>query len=129
MPASILSFLEQVRATAQSGLHHTSSPFARERFQRLLDACVLEYADLADADMAQVRSTLLQELGTITPKSAANAAVFDTSGRLLLIRRSDDGKLTMPGGACEPSEAPAEAAYRDHTRTALHPRDHPPLVE
>ena len=113
MQPSMLSFMEQVRATAQSGLQHTQNPYDRERYQRLLDACLLEYSRITDLEAERLRSTLLTEIGTITPKCAANAAIFDPKGRLLLIRRSDDGKLSMPGGACEPGESPQETAVRE----------------
>ncbi|GAB3698593.1 NUDIX hydrolase [Nocardiopsis oceani] len=44
---------------------------------------------------------------------SANAAVFDGSGRLLLIRRSDNGNWAMPGGGMDPGERLAECAVRE----------------
>lgn len=44
---------------------------------------------------------------------AANAAVVDGEGRLLLQRRVDNGLWAMPGGAMEMTESLPEAAVRE----------------
>ena len=44
---------------------------------------------------------------------SANVAVFDDTGRLLLIRRTDNGNWAMPGGAMDPGERMAECAVRE----------------
>jgi 8-oxo-dGTP pyrophosphatase MutT (NUDIX family) len=44
---------------------------------------------------------------------AAAALVRDTAGRLLLMRRADDGVWQLPGGAVDPGEAPAQALVRE----------------
>lgn len=113
MKVSILAFLEQVRATAQSGLHHAKNPYDRDRYQRLFDLSLEEYSLLAGMDIEEVRSTFLRESGTITPKSAASGAIFNDDGEILLIRRADNGRLTLPGGACEPGESPQETAVHE----------------
>jgi ADP-ribose pyrophosphatase YjhB (NUDIX family) len=42
-----------------------------------------------------------------------DAAVIDDRGRILLIRRADNGKWAMPGGALEVGETPAEGVVRE----------------
>ncbi len=42
-----------------------------------------------------------------------NAVVFDDQERVLLVRRSDDGRWTIIGGIPEPGEQPAETAVRE----------------
>jgi ADP-ribose pyrophosphatase YjhB (NUDIX family) len=50
-----------------------------------------------------------------------NAVVFDDQRRVLLVRRSDDGRWTIIGGIPEPGEQPAEAAVREiYEETAVH---------
>ena len=104
MQPSILRLLEQVRAIAQSGLHYTSDPYDRDRYQQLLDLSIEEYASLTEIDIDTIRSTFLKEAGRISPKCAASGAIFNDDGHILLIRRSDDGTLTLPGGGCDPGE-------------------------
>jgi ADP-ribose pyrophosphatase YjhB (NUDIX family) len=52
-------------------------------------------------------------LGMRTPLLSVDAAVFDESGRLVLIQRADNGAWAMPGGAAEVGETPAEAVARE----------------
>ena len=42
-----------------------------------------------------------------------DTAVFDESGRILLIERADNHLWAMPGGACEVGDTPAENAARE----------------
>lgn len=45
--------------------------------------------------------------------TTAMGAVFDESGRVLLARRADNGRWTLPGGIIDPAEHPADAAVRE----------------
>ncbi|WP_049572530.1 NUDIX hydrolase [Streptomyces sp. SBT349] len=50
-----------------------------------------------------------------------SAVVFDDQGRVLLVRRADNGEWTLVGGIPEPGEQPAEAAVREvWEETAVH---------
>ncbi len=48
-----------------------------------------------------------------TPFAVGDAAVIDGLGRILLIRRADNGKWAMPGGALEVGETPLEGVLRE----------------
>jgi 8-oxo-dGTP pyrophosphatase MutT (NUDIX family) len=51
------------------------------------------------------------------------AIVRDTDGRVLMMRRSDNGRWGLPAGAVDPGETPAEAVAREvHEETGLHVR-------
>jgi 8-oxo-dGTP pyrophosphatase MutT (NUDIX family) len=45
--------------------------------------------------------------------STAGCAVLDAEGRVLLVRRADNGAWTLPGGIIDPGEQPADAAVRE----------------
>jgi 8-oxo-dGTP pyrophosphatase MutT (NUDIX family) len=45
--------------------------------------------------------------------SASGTYVFDSERRVLLIRHSEGGRWTNPGGMVEPFETPADAAIRE----------------
>jgi 8-oxo-dGTP pyrophosphatase MutT (NUDIX family) len=45
--------------------------------------------------------------------STAAGVVQDGAGRVLLVRRADNGAWTLPGGIIEPAEQPADAAVRE----------------
>ncbi|MDP9795153.1 8-oxo-dGTP diphosphatase [Catenuloplanes nepalensis] len=44
---------------------------------------------------------------------SASAVVVNDAGELLLERRSDDGRWSIPSGVIDPGEQPAEAAVRE----------------
>lgn len=112
-PENLLSLLDEVQSIARSGLDLTTNPFDRERYQRLVDLVSSVYAPYVDLPPKEVRSRWARELGIVTPKVGAEAVVFDEEGRLLLLRRSDDGSWGLPGGWLEPNETPAECARRE----------------
>ncbi|WP_017585848.1 NUDIX domain-containing protein [Nocardiopsis ganjiahuensis] len=49
----------------------------------------------------------------LLPLVGVSAVVLDDDGRLLLHRRSDDGRWGVPGGILEPEEQPAQAVVRE----------------
>jgi 8-oxo-dGTP pyrophosphatase MutT (NUDIX family) len=57
-----------------------------------------------------VRDKVGHDLLTLT---AASVSVFDRSGRLLLGEDAETGLWTLPGGAIDPNEHPADAAVRE----------------
>ena len=109
----ILPLLDGIQTIARNGLAFSAGPYDRERYERLLDLASSYYGQALDLPPAEVRRRLTAELGYITPKVGAEAAVFDEAGRILLVRRSDDGLWCLPCGWVEPNESPAEAAVRE----------------
>jgi ADP-ribose pyrophosphatase YjhB (NUDIX family) len=74
---------------------------------------VFEYSKLTGLPEEQLMEQFRQELGTITPKVGVGGAVFDEEGKILLIRRHDDQRWTIPAGAAELHETPEEGAIRE----------------
>jgi Uma2 family endonuclease/ADP-ribose pyrophosphatase YjhB (NUDIX family) len=62
---------------------------------------------------AELRQRFAAELGHVTPKVGGEAAIFDDHGRILLVRRADDGRWCLPCGWLEANESPVEAAVRE----------------
>jgi ADP-ribose pyrophosphatase YjhB (NUDIX family) len=54
------------------------------------------------------------ETGYATPKLDVRGAVFDTSGRILLVRETADaGRWTLPGGWADVNQTPAQCVVRE----------------
>jgi 8-oxo-dGTP diphosphatase len=52
---------------------------------------------------------------------SASAVVFDHTGRVLLLRRTDTGRWSLPAGMIDPGEQPADAAVREvYEETGIH---------
>lgn len=108
-----VELLDELRVVAQNGLRYADDPYDRERYERILELVADRYADLADLDAATVEDRFADRVGHVTPNVGGRAAVFDDEGRILLIRRSDDGTWCLPGGFGDPGETPAETAIRE----------------
>ncbi len=104
---------DQIRALTNANLHFTQDPYQIERHHTLLSLAG-ELAALVDARPAEaIQRHFHQDLTYVTPHPVVDVAVFDRSGRVLLIRRADSGLWAMPGGMCEVNVSPAENALRE----------------
>jgi ADP-ribose pyrophosphatase YjhB (NUDIX family) len=119
----IFGLLDELRTIAHNGLTYTTNPYDRERYQKLLDLTIERYSEELNTPSGEVRKRLTAELGYVTPKVGSDAAIFDEQGRILLIKRADDGTYGLPGGWMDPNESPAETAAREvHEETGYFAR-------
>jgi ADP-ribose pyrophosphatase YjhB (NUDIX family) len=109
----VFTLLDELQTIARNGLAFAENPFDRERYERLAEMAAHSYAEQLDLTGAAVRERFRRELGYITPKVGADAAVFDADDRLLVERRSDDGCWGLISGWVEPGESPAETVVRE----------------
>jgi ribonuclease HI/ADP-ribose pyrophosphatase YjhB (NUDIX family) len=109
----ILSLLDEIATIARNGLTYATDPYDLERYDRLLALASQYYGQVLDLPPEEVRQRLSAELGYITPKVGAHGAIFDEDGKILLVRRADDGRWCLPCGWVDPNEAPAAAAVRE----------------
>lgn len=108
-----MTLLDELRAIAQTGLHYSTDAYDRERYTRLLDLATRGYAEALDLPEPEVRSRLAHDLGYVSAKVGADAAIFDADGRMLMVLRSDDQKWGMISGWVDPGETPATTVVRE----------------
>jgi ADP-ribose pyrophosphatase YjhB (NUDIX family) len=109
----VFALLDEVRAVAQTGLHYATDPFDRERYERLLALTTAEYAARTGLDEAAVRARFARDVGYVTAKVGADAAVFDEHDRILLVRRVDDGRWGLIAGWVDTTEGPEQTVVRE----------------
>ena len=109
----ILPLLDELQIIARNGLHYAQNPYDRERYERLIELTTRYYGEALDLPPAEVRERLSKELGYVTPKVGADAAIFNAAGEILLVLRADDQCWCLPCGWVEPYESPVEAAVRE----------------
>ena len=109
----ILPLLDELQALAREGLHYAQSPYDIERYEKVMKLVTTYYGQALDTPPADVRKKLSAELGSITPKVGADAAIFDNEGRILLHHRADDKKWCLPCGWVNINEEPVDAAVRE----------------
>lgn len=109
----IALWADKLRDVSATGLRFCRSIYDRDRYLAVQDLAI-EMAAFSGGelpgDLEPLRAAVFSRP---TPLVGADAAVIDAEGRLLLIRRADDGKWAMPGGALEVGETPAEGAVRE----------------
>ncbi len=109
----IFPLLDELQTIARNGLAFARDPYDRERYQRLLELASSYYSLAIDLPPEEIKRRFTSELGYITPKVGAEAAIFDESGRILLMLRSDDNQWCLPCGWTEPNETTVETAVRE----------------
>ncbi len=109
----VFTLLEAVQAIARTGLNFADNPYDRERYRCLLDLAAAEYEERLGVAEDELRERFAAEVGTITPKVGADAAVIDEDDRILLVRRTDDRRWGLIAGWVEPNEHPAATVVRE----------------
>jgi ADP-ribose pyrophosphatase YjhB (NUDIX family) len=105
---------DELRAIANEGLQwEGDNPYNVRRCQRILRIAAELFATRDTRAVDDIERQYHADLGHMAPYPVGDAAVFDEAGRILLIRRRDNGLWAMPGGAFEVGEMPAEGACRE----------------
>lgn len=109
----IAQWADQLRAMAAAGLHYANNVYEKERYAKI-QTIALEMLTLATGvtldDLTPLRAAMLSHT---TPYAVGDAAILDATGRMLLIRRSDNHFWAMPGGALDVGETPAAGVVRE----------------
>ncbi len=103
---------DELRSIADLGLHYALNDYDRERYSRTLSLSARLIAAVEKRTAEDVLQEYEGSLPHATPYVAADAAVF-RDGRILLIKREDNGLWAMPGGATEVGETWARSAERE----------------
>jgi ADP-ribose pyrophosphatase YjhB (NUDIX family) len=109
----VLSLLDTLQAIARNGLTYASNPYDRERYERLMELATHAYGELFAVPAEEIRARLLSEIGCVTPKVGADAAIFNADGEILLMERADGSGWCLPCGWVEQNERPIDAAIRE----------------
>lgn len=105
---------DELRALAGFGLNFARTPEEKARWDHVLAAAArlaaLSGSAVGDAEtlLARYRNNYFD----IGPAASGEAVVIH-NGKLLLIRRTDDGLWALPGGITDPGETLAETARRE----------------
>jgi ADP-ribose pyrophosphatase YjhB (NUDIX family) len=108
-----MRLLDELRILAQNGLEYADNPYDEERYERILELTANWYGRSVDLPPKEVRTRFDKEIGHITPKVSADAAIFNNDGHILLQLRADDSTWCLPGGYTEPNESPRDTAIRE----------------
>lgn len=112
-------YAHELAAMARTGLEFVTNEYDRDRFVRTERIAEGIATLVIDADFTPERP-YLPDLGIATPKVGCSVAAFDSAGRLVLIRRADNGRWALPGGWAEVGSTPGQNALRElHEETGF----------
>jgi ADP-ribose pyrophosphatase YjhB (NUDIX family) len=102
----------ELAAMAKTGLEFAKDDYDRDRCRRTM-AIAEEMASMTiDAEFTPERP-YLADLGIASPKVGCSVAAFDDVGRVVLIKRADNGRWALPGGYAEVGLPPSVNALRE----------------
>jgi ADP-ribose pyrophosphatase YjhB (NUDIX family) len=109
-----LIWAREIQAIAQTGLTFSKDPYDRDRFAALRHLSARIMADHTGADLQRIERLFEVETGYATPKVGVRGAVFDASGRILMVRETvDENRWTLPGGWADVNQTPAQSVVRE----------------
>lgn len=112
MHAELYQIADELRAIASLGLHFCENGYDRERYEHVLQTSARLVAALQGGSAEEILADYQGNLQHFSPLSAVEAAVF-RAGKVLLIRRQDNGLWALPGGLVDVGETLAQAAERE----------------
>jgi ADP-ribose pyrophosphatase YjhB (NUDIX family) len=109
-----LNWAREIQAIAQTGLAFSKDPYDLDRFAALRRLSARIMAEHAGADLGRIEGLFDAATGYATPKIGVRGAVFDASGRILMVRETvDDNRWTLPGGWADVNQTPAQSVVRE----------------
>ena len=109
-----LVWAREIQALAQTGLAFSKDPYDQERFAALRRLSARIMAAHTTADPTRIEALFDVETGYATPKVGVRGAVFDETGRILMVREAvDEDRWTLPGGWADVNQTPAQSVVRE----------------
>ncbi len=109
----IALWADKLRDLSAAGLEYANNSYDKTRYEAIQNMAIemLAYAtDQPPETLVPLKSTIFSRM---SPVVAGAAAVIDKDGKILLMRRTDNGLWSMPAGQMEVGETPAEAVARE----------------
>ena len=110
------SFFEQIKriqALAEIGLEYCSVGYDRERYDEIQDICIDLLNQLTNVPVEQIKPVIQEKNGYKTPKVDVRAVVFNSEGKLLLVKEKVDGYWSLPGGWADVGYTPRQIAEKE----------------
>ena len=111
-PSPLQQIADELRALAAFGLNFARDEHDAERWAYVLEASARLAALIDGASPDELLARYRENHFDVGPVASGEAAVI-RDGKLLLIRRTDDGLWALPGGITDPGETLAETAARE----------------
>jgi 8-oxo-dGTP pyrophosphatase MutT (NUDIX family) len=110
---AIYQAIDELRAISSAGLYYVKTEYDKARYEQVLGVAMKLLASLEERPFEGVRREFIEDNWLHMSPAAGAEAVVVREGKILLIKRSDNGLWAVPGGLVEVGETLAEAAERE----------------
>ncbi|EOL44298.1 NUDIX hydrolase N-terminal domain-containing protein [Enterococcus caccae] len=106
--------LAKLQGIAQTGKKYGKDIFDQERYEELSQV-TKQLMSILYPELSTHELTILvdQDEGYATPKVDIRAVVFNSSGKLLLVKENSDNRWSLPGGWADIGYSPKEVAEKE----------------
>jgi 8-oxo-dGTP pyrophosphatase MutT (NUDIX family) len=113
MQKSIFSLLEKIKAIALEGTYYAKDEYDKKRYEQLLQLVAEEASNIFELPVSEIIQIYKKEAGCITPKVGVDVLISNESGRVLILKRSNNQKWCLPCGWVDLDESIFETANRE----------------
>jgi ADP-ribose pyrophosphatase YjhB (NUDIX family) len=112
-----LLIAKEIQAIAQAGLTYSANKYDLDRYRQLRELSIRIMQEYTESPIEKIRDLFASEEGYQTPKVDIRSVVF-REGRILMVRESNDGLWTLPGGWADVNYSPFEIAAKEVSEEA-----------
>ena len=98
--------IDKLRAVSTSGLYYARTEYDKERYQQVLAVALGLLAALEERPFEEVQREFVEDNWLHMSPAAGAEALIVRDGKIMLIKRSDNGLWAVPGGLVEVGETP-----------------------
>jgi ADP-ribose pyrophosphatase YjhB (NUDIX family) len=109
----IALWADRLRDLSAMGLLFAKSGHDEIAYREVQNVAMEMLALATDEPLEKIEPLRFTIFARPTPLMTGDAAIIDNEGRILLIRRADNGLWALPGGALDVGETPAEGVQRE----------------
>uniref|UniRef100_UPI0004697864 NUDIX hydrolase n=1 Tax=Caldalkalibacillus mannanilyticus TaxID=1418 RepID=UPI0004697864 len=92
-----LAYAKKLQSIAQAGLTYSKDKYDIERFEQIREISMDIYTHYTTLQFEQIEELFTSEMGYQTPKVDVRAVVFKDE-KILMVRETDNGQWSLPGG-------------------------------
>ena len=107
-----LEWAKQLQSIAQAGLTYSKDVYDIERFEMIRNLSVEIINEYTSLDRATIKELFINETGYATPKVDIRAVVF-RENKILMVKETNDGEWSLPGGWGDIGLTPSEVAVKE----------------
>jgi len=112
-PHDQLNIIKRIKALSEAGLVYAENEYDRERYEELKEISLKLLAVQADMPLSALQNFYMPTEDYPTPKVDVRGLVLNVAKEVLMVRESEDGKWTIPGGWADVGYSPTEVVVKE----------------